>query len=334
MYIKLMHQKGFSHLGLILVILVVGIVAVLYLAIKTTSPTSSNTQMTAEESKSLASKMQIYTNEAWGYSFSYPKNFEVLLLAAGSGKQVAKNDSRQIAVYRNDDLENPVFSVAAFDVLELNPGKGDWTKSEVIINGNTFTKWVNQNSDVKYDIYYVQHRLDGLLEIYVAKNNPEANQILSTFEFVSINSAKKYVEYEYQVPSGWKEISSIPTKFLSVPSIVSKDGVDILFEGKMLSQQCNGPAFQNISDENQIIVMEIIQNKSDGDFCWSNGDFTDGEKWIGIGDQGSWEGDYLRMVIFPGSNDHIAVAALVNYETGKLLGQDALEQLSTTFKFK
>lgn len=187
-----MHNKcGVIHL---LPLLLIGIIIIAvgygayYFGKNSNTPllTKSSPEPEGMMENDETSDWRTYTNTEWGYSIKYPEGGKTANIADGNTAIGALPSSRQISISTSEDLTNNAISIAAFDVLELTPGSG-WTRTEVEVNGILATKWTKDDGNAKYNIYYIEHKNKGLLEIYVSNQNENkeiANQILSTFEFV------------------------------------------------------------------------------------------------------------------------------------------------------
>lgn len=150
--------------------------------------------------------------------------------------------------------------------------------------------------------------------------------------------------YTFRYPSNWKILDKVPEKFRAAPSYLEGGNLEEWLNGKMMEESCIGPILQNISDPNQLIVFEIVDAKSDGIFCWTSGYFMDDNKWkvaesyiypVGSSNvyEPEWKGDYIKIERVKESKKFIAFAALVNYETFQLKGEDAFQSIISSFQF-
>lgn len=152
--------------------------------------------------------------------------------------------------------------------------------------------------------------------------------------------------YSFKYPDNWQILNSVPTIFQSVKSYVDGEDINVWLKSKMFAKSCSGPIIQNNENKNIIIAFEIISPKqTDGGYCWSNGYFTDDKKWkiankyvypIGsnITIEPEWKGDYFIMKnASPSTSGYKASLALFDRETYKLLEENTLNQILSTFKF-
>ena len=181
-------QAGIIQLLPLIVIGVIVVVVVFYFNQNSETPLVSQGSQTPEAMiEDEMADWKTYTNTEWGYSIKFPPNGRTANVVAGNTAPEALSNSRQIEIYESDSSANYAVSIAVFDVLELQPSSGDnWVKLETEVNSVPVTKWTDTTGESKFDVYYIKHAKNGLLEIYVANKTPikeVADQILSTFEF-------------------------------------------------------------------------------------------------------------------------------------------------------
>jgi hypothetical protein len=134
------------------------------------------------------SDWETYTNTEYNYNIKYPVTFTTQVLAAGAGNKTAPPDARNLFIYNtdtDDPYTNRYINIEAFQIEPTYTE--DWTKTQVVLNGQVATKLTDSNQSSDFDIYLVNLvNNQGVLEIYVSNTQDKkqlSNQILSTFEF-------------------------------------------------------------------------------------------------------------------------------------------------------
>jgi hypothetical protein len=109
------------------------------------------------------------------------------------------------------------------------------------------------------------------------------------------------------------------------------------FNGTMLDlvrDHCGTPVLQNSVNPNVLILFQIRPVGSDGGYCWSNGIFSEDNKWRSSDPASSWKGDYFEMKsVVARSTYLVATVGLANKGTYQIVGEDVLNQIATSFKF-
>jgi hypothetical protein len=159
---------------------------------------------------------------------------------------------------------------------------------------------------------------------------PDFDRILSTVKFTGQTSngtsgLKTYTDpagkYNFPIPAGYTVINAVPDSF-----------VGTMLEG--VKNNCRGPVLQNTANPGVLIVFEVVPADSDGGYCWSNGYFTDDNKWRSSEPLTSWKGDYFEMKSPTAKNSSLMVSVgLANKGTYTLTGEDALNQIVHSFQF-
>lgn len=128
-----------------------------------------------------------YNNTKYGFQFKYPSAFSTEVLAA-VGQSEADVNSRNFIVYKSGAANNYEERYLNFEVTQAEPSyQGSITKMN--LNGIDVKKISLPN--VPFDIYSIQLKDGSFLEIYVSNNLERqslANQILSTFTFISLST--------------------------------------------------------------------------------------------------------------------------------------------------
>lgn len=121
----------------------------------------------------------------------------------------------------------------------------------------------------------------------------------------------------FKIPEGWSKVDTVPTKY----------------KAKMFQRSCEGPVLVKNDDIDVLIASEIKTVNGDGDFCWSSGDFSQGNKWISL-ETKQWVGDFFLQTSNKISNDkYRAFFMLVNYQTNTLRGESDFNTVINSAKF-